>query len=254
MASVLMNVADHVAIIVLNRPEAMNSVDAQMRAELHRTWERVHADPAIRVAIVTGAGDKAFCAGGDLKEAPSDQAFDFADNREIHAGPEHCDKPVIAAVNGFAIGGGMALALACDIRICSENARFAMTQVRIGSIPSSGGTQRLPRFIGRSDAMMMLLTGNQVDAREALRIGLVSRVVPAAELMAEAGAIAKRIAQNAPLSVRAIKRLVTQGMEMPLAAALDAERHAFGLLYESEDRREGRRAFVEKRKPEFKGR
>ena len=148
----------------------------------------------------------------------------------------------------------MELALACDIRIASENAQFALSEVRIGSIPGAGGTQRLPRAIGASNAMLMLLTGDRFDAQEALRIGLVSKVVPQSELLDQARAIAQRIAQNAPLSVRAIKRLVYQGLDMPLPAAMDAERYVFGLLRDTEDRIEGRKAFQEKRVPNYKGR
>jgi E-phenylitaconyl-CoA hydratase len=148
----------------------------------------------------------------------------------------------------------MEIALACDIRICSENAQFALSEVKVGSLPGSGGTQRLPRAIGMSDAMLMLLTGDRIDAAEALRIGLVSRVVPRAQLLDTAKEIAGRIAANAPLSVRAVKRMVQQGLDMPLSHALDVERYAFGLLFNSEDRVEGRKAFAEKRKPNYKGR
>jgi len=260
MPSVEIAVMNYVATIRLNRPEALNSVDPEMRVELHRTWERVRTDPSIRVAILTGAGDRAFCTGSDLKktmpaaESYAEQTFGPSAPSAFHAGLERCDKPLIAAVNGYAMGGGMELALACDIRVCSENAQFALSEVRIGSVPAAGGTQRLPRCIGRSDAMLLLLTGDRIDAPEALRIGLVSRVVPLSKLMDEAHGIARRIADNAPLSVSAIKRLVNQGMEMPLQAALEAERYAFGLLYNTEDRIEGRRAFAEKRKPVWRGR
>jgi E-phenylitaconyl-CoA hydratase len=151
------------------------------------------------------------------------------------------------------MGGGMELALACDICIASDNASFALSEVRIGSLPASGSVQRLPRSIGRSDAMLMLLTGDRVDAAEAMRMGFVSKVVPQAELMPAAHAIARRIAQNAPLSVRALKRLVTQGMDMPLAHALDLDRYMFGLLRDTQDRIEGRKAFAEKRPPAYKG-
>jgi E-phenylitaconyl-CoA hydratase len=152
------------------------------------------------------------------------------------------------------MGGGMELALACDIRIASANAVFALSEVRIGSIPGAGGTQRLPRAIGASNAMLMLLTGDRVDAVEALRMGLVSKVVDREDLLSAAQEIARRIAQNAPLSVRSIKRLVTNGADMPLPAALDNERYVFGLLRDTEDRIEGRRAFQEKRPPVYKGR
>jgi E-phenylitaconyl-CoA hydratase len=257
--SVQIEVTDHVATIVLNRPEAMNAIDPEMKEELFRIWDRVRDDDDIWVAILTGAGEKAFCAGADLKKTlPGSETFAQQYlNRPgggALAASIDMDKPLIAAVNGYAMGGGMELALACDIRIASDKAQFALTEVRQGSLPGSGGTQRLPRAIGLSNAMLMLLTGDRVDANEAYRIGLVSKVVPAAELMASARAIAARIAGNAPLSVRAIKRLVRRGMDMPVAHALDFERQAFGLLYNTEDRIEGRKAFAEKRKPNYKGR
>lgn len=257
--SVIVEVADHVATITLNRPEAMNSIDPEMRQELRQLWARIHADDAIRVAILTGAGEKAFCTGSDLKKTmPSGDSFaratfGQAESDHLLAGLT-TDKPLLCAINGYAMGGGMELALACDIRIASDNAQFALSEVRIGSIPGAGGTQRLPRAIGASNAMLMLLTGDRIDAAEALRIGLVSRVVPAAELLPAAQAIARRIAQNAPLAVRAVKRLVQQGMDMPLPAAMDTERYVFGLLRDTEDRIEGRRAFQEKRTPAYQGR
>jgi E-phenylitaconyl-CoA hydratase len=259
MTSVELTVENGIAIVTLNRPEAMNSVDPEMRGRLHGIWARIGSDDAIRVAIITGAGEKAFCTGSDLKKTPpmtdsfAKQLFGQENTGAINAGLT-TDKPLIAAVNGYAMGGGMELALACDIRICSENAQFALSEVKVGSLPGSGGTQRLPRTVPMSDAMLMLLTGERIDAREAYRIGLVSKVVPQDRLIAAAQEIAQKIAVNAPLSVRAIKRLVRQGMDMPLAHAVDLERHAFGLLYSSEDRAEGRKAFAEKRKPEYKGR
>ena len=252
-------VEDHVATLTLNRPEAMNSIDPEMRQELHSAWKQIKEDDSIHVIILTGAGEQAFCTGSDLKKTmPPNESF-----AELSFGKAHGDhllegldtnKPLICAINGYAMGGGMELALACDIRIASSNAVFALSEVRIGSIPGAGGTQRLPRAIGVSNAMLMLLTGDRVDAMEALRIGLVSKVVPSEELLPAARSIAQRIAQNAPLSVRAIKRLVYSGMDMPLPSALDSERYVFGLLRDTEDRIEGRKAFQEKRAPAYKGR
>jgi E-phenylitaconyl-CoA hydratase len=259
MASVEVSVENRIATVVLNRPEAMNAVDPEMRAVLHRTWERIRTDDEIWVVIITGAGERAFCTGSDLKKTPptqqtyAQQLFAKPNSGALVAGLS-MDKPLIAAVNGYAMGGGMELALACDIRLCSSNAQFALSEVKVGSIPGSGGTQRLPRYVGMSDAMLMLLTGDRVDAAEAYRMGLVSRVLAPGELMGAAREIAQKIAGNAPLSVRAVKRLVQQGQDMPLAHAMDAERYVFGLLFNSEDRIEGRRAFAEKRKPDYKGR
>lgn len=257
--SLLFDVQDHIATITLNRPEAMNSIDPETRGELHEAWQRIKRDDSIRVAILTGAGEKAFCTGSDLKktmpprESFAELTFGRSESDHLLAGLD-TDKPLICAVNGYAMGGGMELALACDIRIASENAVFALSEVRIGSIPGAGGTQRLPRAIGASNAMLMLLTGDRVDAQEAARLGLVSRVVSPDELLPAATEIANRIARNAPLSVRAIKRLVYSGLDMPLPAAIDAERYVFGLLRDTEDRIEGRKAFQEKRDPIYRGR
>jgi E-phenylitaconyl-CoA hydratase len=256
---VLYEVADRVATITLNRPEALNSLDPESLVELNDAFQRANADAEVRVVILTGTGEKAFCTGSDLKKTmPPKESFaelTFGRPKWLYpfAGME-IDKPMICAVNGYALAGGMELALACDIRIASTNAQFGQSEVRIGSIPAAGGTQRLPRMIGRSDAMLMMLTGNSISAEEALRIGLVSRIVPPDDLIAVARDIAVRIAENAPLAVRAVKRLVGDGMDMPLLAAIQAEQFALGLLRDSEDRLEGRRAFQEKRKPNYQGR
>src|SRR4051812_2711527 len=207
----------------------MNAIDPETREELIRTWKRVREDDAIRVVIVTGAGDKSFCTGADLKKTlPSGESFareTFARSAPVSpVAHMEMDKPLIAAINGYAMGGGMEIALACDIRIASENAQFALSEARIGSIPGSGGTQRLPRAIGMSDAMLMLLTAERIDAQEALRTGLVSKVVARERLMPTALEIADKIAANAPLAVRAIKRLAKRGLDMPLAQGIDSER------------------------------
>jgi E-phenylitaconyl-CoA hydratase len=258
--SIKITVENRIATIVLDRPESMNAFDMPMRLEMHAAWDRLRRDDDIWVAIITGAGEKSFCTGSDLKNSlPSEKSFvsqQFGSEPiPTFLGDLHLvDKPIIAAINGYAVGGGLELALACDIRLCSQNAVFALSEVKIGSIPGGGGTQRLPRAIGLSDAMLMMLTGDKFDADEALRMGLVSKVLPREALMEEAHAIATRIAANAPLAVRAVKRLVCQGMDLPLPHALQIERHVFGLLYNSDDRIEGRKAFTEKRKPQFRGR
>jgi E-phenylitaconyl-CoA hydratase len=256
---VLYEVADRVATITLNRPEALNALDPDSLVELNEAFQRANTDAGVRVVILTGTGGKAFCTGSDLKKTmPPKESFaelTFGRPKWLYpfAGME-IDKPMICAVNGYALAGGMELALACDIRIASTNAQFGQSEVRVGSIPAAGGTQRLPRMIGRSDAMLMMLTGNSISAEEALRIGLVSRIVPPDDLIAVAREIALRIAENAPLAVRAVKRLVRDGMDMPLLAAIQAEQFALGLLRDTEDRLEGRRAFQEKRKPNYQGR
>ncbi|WP_137917393.1 enoyl-CoA hydratase-related protein [Hydrogenophaga sp. 2FB] len=256
---VLLDMRDGVAIVTLNRPEAMNAIDPDMRAELRQVWRRVSEDDTVRCAVLTGAGSTAFCTGSDLKktmppaESFAQLAFTGTGQEPMTAGMD-MDTPIVCAINGHAFGGGLELALACDIRLASTNAQFALPEVRLGTLPAAGGTQRLPRLVSPSDAMMMLLTGDRFGAVEALRMGLVSEVLPPAELMESALAIARRIAQNAPLSVRAIKRLVRTGLEMPLDKALQTEYHVFGLLRDTEDRIEGRRAFQEKRTPVYRGR
>ena len=255
----LYEVRESIATITLNRPEAMNSIDPETRIELFEAWQRAAHDDAVRCVILTGAGDKAFCTGSDLKktmppkESPAQLTFGQAQSDHLLTGME-MDKPILCAVNGYAMGGGMELALACDIRIASENAQFALSEVRIGSIPGAGGTQHLPRLIGRSDAMLMLLTGDRINAQKALRVGLVSEVVQPDRLLETTRAIANRIAQNAPLSVRAVKRLVRDGASLPLPQAVAMERYVFSMLRDTEDRIEGRRAFQEKRPPVYRGR
>lgn len=252
-------VEDRIATVVLNRPEAMNAYDKAMREDVYRLWDRLREDDDIHVAIITGAGEKAFCTGSDLKNTmpPGESYAELMLGGGDPGGILHrfgTDKPIICAINGYALGGGLELALACDIRIAAATAKLGLTEVRVASIPGSGGIQRLPRTVGKSDAMLMLLTGDMIDAAEALRIGLVSRVVPKAELMATARSIAERIAANGPLAVRAVKRLVLSGQDMPLGHALEVDKYMLGLLRDTEDRIEGRNAFKEKRRPVYRGR
>jgi len=252
-------VQDRIAEIVLNRPEALNAIDPETREELRAVWTRVHEDDEIRVAVVTGSGERAFCVGSDLKKTPpppesyAQRAFGQAQSDHLLATLQ-TDKPLVCAVNGVAVGGGLEIALACDVRIASETASFGLSEVRVGSIPGAGGTQRLPRMISSSVAMQMLLTGDRIDAAEAWRVGLVSEVCAPDALLPRAREIAARIAANAPLSVRAVKRLVQQGADMPLDTAVRFENYVWGLLRDTEDRIEGRRAFQEKRPPEYRGR
>lgn len=257
--SLLLDISDAIATVTLNRPEAMNSLDPDLLAQLNETFQRLNSDEAVRVIILTGAGERAFCTGADLKRMmpPKESYAELTFGKLLPYYPFaglDIDKPIICAANGFVLGGGMELALLSDIRIAASHAEFGQSEVRVGSIPAAGGTQRLPRAIGRSDAMLMLLTGDRIDAQTALRMGLVSQVVPADELMKTARAIATRIASNAPLSVRAIKRLVQEGIEMPLQPAIQSEQYVVGVLRDSHDRLEGRKAFQEKRAPVFVGR
>jgi len=256
---VTIKIEDFVATITLDRPEAMNSIDPESGQALQAAWQRVSCDDGIRVAILTGAGERAFCTGADIKKTmPPKESF-----AQLHFGSPGQDsalaklqthKPLIAAINGHALGGGLELALQCDIRIASDRATFGLPEVCIGSIPGAGGTQRLIRAVAQSDAMLMILSGERIDAAEALRIGLISRVVPPHALLETAQAIARKIASNAPLAVSAVKRLAMSGRELSLDAGLELEQQTFGLLRDTADRIEGRRAFAEKRVPQFQGR
>lgn len=259
MTNLNIRLEDKVCICEFNRPHAMNSIDPEMREELYAFYNRIRDDDAIHVVVFTGAGDKAFCTGADLKKTMPDPTLSYAqqllglgDTGSAFKGLE-TDKPLICAVNGYALAGGTELISICDIAIASEKAQFGLSEVQRGSIPWGGSIQRLPRSISKSDAMLLLLTGDRIDAHEALRIGLVSKVVAHDELMPTAMAIARRIARNAPLAVRAVKQLVTRGADLPLSQALTMDKYMYGLLKDSEDRIEGRKAFAEKREPIWKG-
>ena len=253
---VLFRTEGHVAYITLNRPDAMNALDPESWKELHESFRKVKADPEIRVAVLTGAGDRAFCTGSDLKKTMPPKTS-FASNyfeEENLLAPMEMWKPIVCAINGYAIGGGLEMALACDIRIASDNATFGLSEVKVGSLPGLGGTQRLIRAIPKAVAMRMMLTGDRINAEEAHRLGLISDVVPAEKLMDTAKAIAEKIAANAPLSVKAAKQAVVIGSDLPLKQASALEYLLWGILRDSEDRIEGRKAFAEKRPPAYKGR
>ncbi len=260
MANLNITLEDKVCVCELNRPQAMNSIDPEMRQELYAFYERIKTDDQIHVVVFTGAGDKAFCTGADLKKTMPDTNVSYAQQLLGQGDPGSAfkgletDKPLICAVNGYALAGGTELISICDIAIAYENAKFGLSEVRRGSIPWGGSIQRLPRSISKSDAMLLLLTGDTIGAEEALRMGIVSKVVPAQELMPTTLAIAHRIASNAPLAVRAVKQLVTRGADLPLSQALMMDKYMYGLLKDTDDRIEGRKAFAEKREPVWKGR
>ena len=247
--------------IIIDRPEAMNALDALANGELGRIWQRFRDDPALHVAILTGSGDKAFCAGADLKtlipayhkEAVrgGDVGWDFGGG--LARGLE-IEKPIIAAVNGHCLAGGLEMALACDIRICAPNATFALSEVKWAIIPGAGGTQRLPRSVPLGMALEMILSGDPIDAVEALRVGLVNRILPQERLMPSARDLAERIASRGPLAVRAAKQAVFGGLSSGLASGMELERRLFREVAASDDASEGPRAFAEKRKPRYKGR
>ena len=244
-----------VAVIRINRPEVHNALNMAVRAEMARHVALFDADPDVRAIVITG-GDKVFAAGADLVELRARTLHDraFRASRVAWEALEACRVPVIAAVNGLALGGGCELALHCDIIVAGESANFAQPEVKLGIMPGAGGTQRLLRASGKYAAMRYLLTGDYIPARTALAMGLISEVVPDDEVQSHALKLASKIAAMPPLAIDAIKEAVTLGGDMPLEAALLLERKSFQLLFGTEDRDEGIGAFLEKRKPSFKGR
>ncbi|MGY8524337.1 enoyl-CoA hydratase/isomerase family protein [Paracidovorax citrulli] len=258
--TVLYETIGDVALIRLNRPERMNAIGGNMKNELaHALFERARADDAVRCVVITGAGDRAFCAGADIKER-ADRDVPQAQyhlqqkaTHELFRAIEQFEKPLIAAINGVALGGGLEIALCCDVRIAAEDARLGLPEARIGVLPAAGGTQRLPRLVGVGIAKELMLTGDHIDAQRALRIGLVNQVVEREALLPTALAMAGRMAANAPLAVRYVKHAIDLGMQVGIEAGLEYERYAAALVVSSDDRREGMRAFVEKRKPVFRG-
>ncbi len=250
------SVEEGIAVVRISRPEVLNALNARLLDELESAFQALGQDEAVKVVIVTGAGEKAFVAGADIKELSglegiSGRTYSLRGQRVFDT-IESCAKPVIAAVNGYCLGGGCELALACHIRIASENARFGQPEVKLGLIPGYGGTQRLPRLVGTGRAMEILLAGDTVEAKEAERIGLVNRVVPAAELLDRCRQLAKRIMANGPLATRLTLQSVHSGAGLPLEQALSIEAGLFGLACGTDQMKEGTRAFLEKRKPEFK--
>lgn len=240
------SIKGRIACITINRPEAMNALDDETAVQLQEALQRFKEDDSLWVAIITGAGDKAFCAGGDLGSGVG-HTRSWAYGLEVW-------KPLIAAVNGYCLGGGLALALACDVRIASDSASFATMGTLRGIVPGGGQTQRLWRVVGLGRAMEMVLWANRINAAEALRIGLVNRVVPASDLMAAAFAWAEELCERAPLAVRAAKQAVIRGLGIDLEGALELERSLALPIRQTEDAAEGARAFAEKRRPVFQGR
>ena len=247
---------DHVALVTINRPEALNAFTTGLLRELVAVFEAIAIDESFRAVVLTGAGDRSFVAGADIKEmAGLSEAEGRAFGELGHATPNRIaamPQPVIAAVNGFAFGGGCELAIACDFRIASENAQFAQPEVSLGIPPGWGGSQRLPRLIGPGLAADLILTGRRIKADEALRIGLVNQVVPLADLVPVALDLASQIARNSPMAVRSAKQLMRLAFDGPLERGLQAEIDAFGSAFTTSDQREGMTAFVEKRTPDYR--
>lgn len=257
--NLLVSKEENITVLTVNRPQVMNALNDETISELKKAFQQLEEDGNIRVIILTGAGEKAFIAGADINEL---KALDTEEKGEIKALKgqnlfyfiEDSTKIVIAAVNGFALGGGCEIALSCDIRIASDNAKFGQPEVNLGIIPGYGGTQRLPRLVGKGKAMEMILTGDMIDASEAFRIGLVEKVVTPAELLKACKEIATKISSKAPLAIKAAKRCINYGVDANMKLGTDMEAREFGKLMVSQDKEEGMSAFLGKRKAVFKGR
>jgi enoyl-CoA hydratase len=256
-SNLLLEVKDGVAVLTINRPDKLNALNDATVDELDRAFAQLGADEAVRAAILTGSGEKAFVAGADIGELATQSPVQGKERsirgQEVLDRIEDLGKPVIAAVNGFALGGGCELAMACHVRIASENARLGTPEVKLGIMCGYAGSQRLPRLVGKGRALEMLLTGEMVDAQEALRIGLVNRVVPKDKLLAEAEALARKMTANGPVSLRFTLEAVNSGLELPLAEAQYLEATLFGLICTTADMKEGTTAFLEKRPAKFTG-
>src|ERR1700734_949037 len=258
LANVLYETKGAIAHVTVNRPKVLNALNTPTWSDLRRAFEHVRDDTAIRGAILTGAGDKAFIAGADIGELARVSAFEAQQSsrfgQEVLDLIENLGKPVIAAVNGFALGGGCETAMACTLRLAAETARFGQPEVALGLIPGGGGTQRLPRLVGKGRALQLILSGEMISAQEAYRIGLVNEIVPAADLITRAEAILKRIAANAPIAVKFALEAANKGIETSQSEGLLLEASYFGLCAATEDKNEGTNAFLEKRVPRFSGR
>ncbi len=246
-----------IAVVTLDRPKVLNALNHLSMTELEQVFLDIRQNPSVRAVMLTGAGEKAFAAGADITELAQVSALEgerlAARGQRIFGLIENCGKPVIACINGFALGGGCELTLACTLRIASQTARIGQPEVEIGVIPGYGGTQRLPRLIGKGAALKMILTGEPINADEALRLGLVDEVVPPEQLLVRGEQIAQTIAGMAPLAVRDSIRAVNSGYDLPLASGLELEASLFGLSCSTGDKEEGVRAFLEKRAAVWSG-
>jgi enoyl-CoA hydratase len=245
------------AIVTINRPQVLNALNSQTLDDLRRAILDLKRDESVRAVVLTGAGEKAFVAGADINElavqTPTGGREHALAGQHVFDLVENMGKPVIAAINGYALGGGCELAMACTLRLAADTAKIGQPEIALGLIPGYAGTQRLPRLVGKGRAMEIILTGTPITADEALRIGLVNRVYPAADLMTESRKLALQLAKAAPIAMRYIINAVNKGTEMPFAEACQYEATLFGLVASTDDMREGTAAFLQKRKPEFKG-
>jgi len=258
LENVLYEKKDDVAYVTLNRPKAMNALSRKTWEELRAAFEDARDDAAVRGIILTGAGDKAFIAGADISELATVSAVRAQESsrygQDVLNFVENLGKPVIAAINGFALGGGCEAAMACTIRVASETAKFGQPEVKLGLVPGGGGTQRLPRLVGKGRALQIILSGEVISAQEAYRIGLVNEVVPAAEVIAKAESILRQIFANAPLAIKYSLEAVNKGLEITQSEGEALEAAFFGLCAGTEDKTEGTQAFLQKRAARFQGR
>ena len=258
LANVLYEKRDAIAYVTVNRPKVLNALNTLTWKDLRTAFEHARDDDAVRGVILTGAGDKAFVAGADISELAHASAIDAerssSSGQKVLDLVENLGKPVIAAINGFALGGGCETAMACTIRIAVEHAKFGQPEVKLGLLPGGGGTQRLPRLVGKGRALQLILSGEIISAQEAWRIGLVNEVVAAADLVPRAEAILKMIASNAPIAVKLSLEAVNKGMDTSQSEGFALEASYFGLCAGTEDKKEGTQAFLQKRAPKFQGR
>ncbi len=258
LANVRYEVREGVAFVTVDRPKALNALSDATHDDLRTAFEAVRDDASVIAAVLTGAGEKAFVAGADISElaemSPMQARAASAKGQAGFTLIERCGKPVVAAINGFALGGGLELALACHVRVAAEGARLGLPEATLGLVPGYGGTQRLARLVGVGRALAMVLTADMIDAAAAERIGLVHQVVPAADLLATAEALARRIASRGPVAIRLATQAVVDGAGLALEDGLRLEQDLFGLAFSTDDMREGTRAFLEKRKAQFRGR
>lgn len=255
--NILFEKSDGIGFVTINRPQVLNALNKETMVELKDVVRVIGNDNDIKVVIVTGSGQKSFVAGADISEMQGMSALEGREwgkySQEVFNEIENLSQPVIAAVNGYALGGGCELAMSCDIRIASENARFGQPEVLLGVIPGFAGTQRLPRLVGKGRAKELLFTGKQIDAAEACRIGLVNSIVPLDQLIETVKVMAALIMERGPIAVKLCKAAVNEGLDMDFESGQAYEREVFGLCFATEDQKEGMRAFVEKRKPAFLG-
>ncbi|WP_081851197.1 enoyl-CoA hydratase-related protein [Bradyrhizobium sp. URHD0069] len=258
LANVRYEKKDSIAYVTVNRPKVLNALNTPTWTDLQAAFEDAKADASVRGVILTGAGDKAFIAGADISELAHVDAYDAEESSRFGQGVldliENLGKPVIAAINGFALGGGCETAMACTMRIAAEHAKFGQPEVKLGLLPGGGGTQRLPRLVGKGRALQLILTGEPISAQEAYRIGLVNEVVSAASLIDRAETILKQIMANAPIAVKFSLEAANKGMETGQSEGLALEASYFGICAATEDKKEGTSAFLEKRTPQFRGR